>query len=72
MLPPGSSHPRFLVGRMFTQRLENLENKHGHGKDMEHKELRKESWKFVMSHGILPILPLNFIKNITSWVLTPT
>ena len=45
--------------KSFLQRLENLENKCGHGTVKEHE---KESWNFVISHGILSILPHNFTK----------
>ena len=41
----------------------------GHGKVMEHEKLA-QSQKFGISHGILPILPLNctiFVWKIKKW-----
>ena len=50
----------------FPQRLENLENKSGHVKVTERswniKKNGKKSWNFVLGHGILPIVSLNFTK----------
>ena len=37
----------------------NLEDENGRGKVMEHEK----SWNFVISHGILPVLPLNYKKK---------
>ena len=35
-----------------------MENENGHGNVMDHQK----SWNFVISHGILSILTLNFTK----------
>ena len=47
--------PRFDLRLEHTNRLENLENKYGHGKLIEHEKCGK-------SHGILLICPKIFTK----------
>ena len=41
----------------FPRRLENLENKNGHGKSWN-MQIGLKSWNIVISHEILPILPI--------------
>ena len=49
-------HSNFFFFPLFWAGLgSNQENENGHGKV-------QKSWNFVISHGILPILPANLIK----------